>query len=69
MRKYCEDENIYLEILTDLPVFSPPEYEKMVFGMLSFHLYMSVCLWASLVPDQLNRFDSYLTFNNFSIVG
>jgi hypothetical protein len=41
MRKYCDGENIYLKILTDLPVFSPPEYEKVVFGMLSVHLVSS----------------------------
>jgi hypothetical protein len=55
-------------MLTDLPVFSPPKYEKVDFGMLSVHLYMSVCLWTLLAPEQLNVFDSYWEFNNLSIV-
>jgi hypothetical protein len=55
--------------LTDLPVFSLPEYGKMGFGMLSVRFYMSVYLWTLLAPEQLNGIDSYLGFNNLFNVG
>jgi hypothetical protein len=43
--KYCECEKSDLEILTDLNIFSTPEYGNVVSGMLFFCLY--VCLTSS----------------------
>jgi hypothetical protein len=34
MRRYCDDEEIYIKIFNDLYVFNTPEYEKVVCGML-----------------------------------
>jgi hypothetical protein len=39
MRKYCDCEKADLEILTDLDVFSPPEYKKVLYGMLYVCIY------------------------------
>jgi hypothetical protein len=33
MRKYCDLTEFDLEILMDLQVFCPPDYEKLVFDM------------------------------------
>jgi hypothetical protein len=40
MRKHSEGEKIYMEILTDLHVSRPPEYEKVVSG--SMYIYCDV---------------------------
>jgi hypothetical protein len=36
MRKYCDGQNIDLDIWTNLHVLSHPEYDKLVFGVPSF---------------------------------
>jgi hypothetical protein len=37
MRKYFDGEKIYIEILNDLHVLNLPEYEEVIFGMLSLY--------------------------------
>jgi hypothetical protein len=48
-------EKISLEILTDLHILIAPEYDKMVFGMMSLSLFMCI-IWmcASLAPEHLD---------------
>jgi hypothetical protein len=41
----------YLEILTHLHVFCPPDYEKVIFGIPSFHLYICTCVWMYVYMD------------------
>jgi hypothetical protein len=46
MRKNCDHEEIDEEILTDLHMFSHPDYEKVVFGTPPF--CTNVCLGTEL---------------------
>jgi hypothetical protein len=43
MRKCCGREKISLEFMTDLHIFSTPEYENVIFGNLS--VCRSVCMY------------------------
>jgi hypothetical protein len=52
MRQYCDRENFDIEMLTDLQVFSTPEYENLVFGLTSVCMY--VC-----APERLDELYSY----------
>jgi hypothetical protein len=54
MKKYCDVENIGLDILMASHVFSPIEYEKVVFGSLLF-VFMYVHMYISLAPERLDR--------------
>jgi hypothetical protein len=45
MRKYCDCKNPDIDILMDLHVLSPSEYERVVFGMPRFCTYvLCVCV-------------------------
>jgi hypothetical protein len=45
MRKYCDHGNIYPDNLTYLHVFSHPDYEQVVCGMMSVCLYVYVYMY------------------------
>jgi hypothetical protein len=68
MGKYCDGEKVNLEILKDVHVLSPSECEKVVSDMPS--VFLSVCVWmcASLAPEMLVRFHSYLVFKTLCII-
>jgi hypothetical protein len=60
MRKYCGDGKIHVRILTDLHIFSIPDYEKVIFRI------SSVCLPIR-VPDK-GLYGFYSVFKNvFSV--
>jgi hypothetical protein len=58
MRKYCDCEKMYYVVIIDSHVFSAPKYGKLCF--LNAVLFLSVYLFTLLVPEQLDRFYSYL---------
>jgi hypothetical protein len=62
MRKYCDREKIYLEILTDIHLFSTLEYEKLFFKFVCMDV-------SSLAPEVFGGFNSYSAFNGLSIIG
>jgi hypothetical protein len=47
---YCDSENNLFGILQNLHVFSAPENEKVVFGMLSVCMYVRMCTSLALEP-------------------
>lgn len=66
MRNCCDyEKKIGLKILIYLHVFSPLDYEEVVFGMPTVCIYMCI----SLVPGWLDRVCSYSVFKTLSILG
>lgn len=69
----CDSDEVHLEIFTDLYVFGPPGYGKVVSIMLYTYVCMYVCKYvfmcASLVPEWLDRFCSYSIFKSLSVLG
>jgi hypothetical protein len=61
MGKYCDGDETYLEILKDLHIFFPCEYEKMVSRMLT------LCMCVPLI--RFGWMYSYSVFMNISIIG
>jgi hypothetical protein len=61
-RKQRGRDKIGVEILTDLRVLNFPESEKLVFGMLSLFLYVSVCMYVCVDV----RLVSFLTVGRIS---
>jgi hypothetical protein len=57
MRKYSGCEKVDLEILMDLHVFNLPEY-----GKRALSVCMYVCISASLAPERLDEFYSFIHF-------
>jgi hypothetical protein len=47
MRKYCDDEKIDLELLSDLCMLSPSKYKKVPSVCLSVSFVLFVVLWSS----------------------
>jgi hypothetical protein len=60
---------MYLEFLTNLNVFSSPQYEKVVFGMQSVCVYEYMYMFPSLVPEPLDRFYSCAVLKSLSVIG
>jgi hypothetical protein len=50
MSKYCDRKKINLEILTYLHIFSPPDYDKAVFGMP----FVCLCMYGCASRQRLN---------------
>jgi hypothetical protein len=62
MRKYCNGENIDLEVLSHVQVLSSSEDEEMVFMCsvwLCIYVYLYEWMCASLESAQLDDFYSY----------
>jgi hypothetical protein len=68
MIKYCDCEEIDLEMLKDLDVFSPSDYRKIVFEQPpSLSVCLGVWMCASIAPESLDAFYSYSIFDCFSV--
>jgi hypothetical protein len=74
MRKYCDDEKVDLEMLTNLQILSTPEYDVVHFAIVSC---LSVCLYvyaytagmyALLSPKRFDGFYLYSVYKSLSIV-